>query len=78
MKRLYRSNDNRVLAGVVGGIGEYFDVDPVILRVITIVFFVFTGFFPVGLIYILAIFVMPKKTEKYRVVDVDEEKETKE
>jgi phage shock protein C len=33
-RRLYRSRRNRMIAGVVGGIAEYFDVSPTILRVI--------------------------------------------
>jgi phage shock protein C len=33
-RRLYRSRKNRVIAGVAGGIGEYFDIDPVFVRVI--------------------------------------------
>jgi phage shock protein C len=36
-RRLYRSRRNRMIAGVVGGIAEYFDVDPTILRVIWMV-----------------------------------------
>ncbi len=31
-KQLYRSNTNRVLGGVCGGIGEYFNIDPVLIR----------------------------------------------
>jgi len=37
MKRLYRSRTNRVIAGVCGGIGEYFNIDPVIVRILAIV-----------------------------------------
>ena len=33
-RRLYRSRRNRVVAGVAGGLGEYFDIDPVFVRVI--------------------------------------------
>lgn len=33
-KRLYRSNKNKVICGVCGGIGEYFNVDPVMIRLI--------------------------------------------
>lgn len=33
-RRLYRSRKNRVVAGVAGGIGEYFDIDPVFVRVV--------------------------------------------
>ena len=36
-KRLYRSRSNRILAGVCGGVGEYFGVDPVIIRILAIV-----------------------------------------
>ena len=32
-KRLYRSTTNRRLAGVCGGLGTYFDIDPVIVRI---------------------------------------------
>jgi len=37
-KKLYRSKKNRMIAGVCGGLAEYFKVDPVILRVIVVVF----------------------------------------
>ena len=37
MKRLYRSRNNRWLAGVCGGIGEYFNIDPVIIRVLAVI-----------------------------------------
>ena len=36
-KRLYRSKDNVMLAGVCGGIGEYFDIDPTLVRLAWVV-----------------------------------------
>ena len=36
-KRLYRSRRNRWIAGVCGGIGEYFNIDPIIVRILAIV-----------------------------------------
>lgn len=33
-KKLYRSNRNKMLCGVCGGIGEYFDIDPTIVRLV--------------------------------------------
>ncbi|MCL2036445.1 MAG: PspC domain-containing protein [Oscillospiraceae bacterium] len=36
-KKLYRSRDNRWLAGVCGGIGEYTGIDPIIVRVLAVV-----------------------------------------
>ncbi|HML36510.1 MAG TPA: PspC domain-containing protein [Bacillota bacterium] len=55
-KKLYKSND-KVLAGVCGGIGEYFNVDPVIIRLLWVVFTLLAG---AGLIaYIIAAIIMP-------------------
>jgi phage shock protein C len=42
-KRLYRSETNRVISGVCGGLGEYFDVDPVLVRVVTVILTLATG-----------------------------------
>lgn len=61
MKKLYRSNKNKVWAGIIGGVGEYFDIDPVILRLLWLLIAVFTGFFPALIAYIIAIFIVPKK-----------------
>jgi len=64
MKRLYKSKDNKVLSGVIGGIGQYFDVDPVILRVAWVVLVALSGFMPGVAAYFLAILVMPEKLEE--------------
>jgi phage shock protein C len=34
MKKLYKSKENKVFCGVIGGLGEYFDVDLVVLRLV--------------------------------------------
>jgi len=44
MKTLYRSRKNRVIAGVCGGIGEYFDVDPTLIRIVWAVSVLVGGF----------------------------------
>ena len=36
-KRLYRSETNKVITGVCGGLGDYFDIDPVLVRVIAVI-----------------------------------------
>lgn len=59
MKRLYRSTTNRSFAGILGGLGEYFDVDPTALRVFFVFFVLITGFFPGVLAYLIAIFMIP-------------------
>jgi phage shock protein C len=59
-KRLVRSMDERKLAGVCGGFGEYFGIDPVLLRVGLIAVTVTTGFVPGIAFYIGAWVVMPE------------------
>jgi phage shock protein PspC (stress-responsive transcriptional regulator) len=59
MKKLYRSETNKRLAGVCGGIGEMLDVDPTIIRVATVVLALVTGIFPFAVGYIIAWLVFP-------------------
>ena len=56
-KRMYKSSKNRILTGVCGGIGEYFNIDPTIVRLIFLVL-IFAGFSGV-LVYIIAALIMP-------------------
>jgi phage shock protein C len=59
-KKLYRSNDNKMILGVCGGIAEYFNLDPTLIRVIAILFIVSSA--GIGLFaYILSALVMPSK-----------------
>lgn len=57
MKRLYRSRKNRMIAGVCGGIAEYFNIDPVIVRLIAVALFFVGG--SALLAYIIAMIVIP-------------------
>lgn len=57
-KRLRRSKKNRILAGVMGGIAEFFDVDPTIVRVLFVIS-IWTGL-PVA-IYVLLAIIMPEE-----------------
>lgn len=61
-RKLYRSNENKILAGIIGGLGEYFDIDPTVLRLGWLLVFVFTGIFPGLLAYFVAILIVPKKS----------------
>jgi len=60
-KKLYRSADNKVLAGVMGGFGEYFNVDPVILRIGWLLVTIFTGLMPGIIAYVLAAIIIPSE-----------------
>lgn len=63
MKRLYRSRRDKMIAGVVGGMGEYFDIDPTILRVAYVLLSVLTVFFPGILVYVILVLIIPKEGE---------------
>ena len=60
MKKLYRSDTNKVLAGICGGLGEYFDVDATVIRLFWLLIVIFSGIFPGVIAYILALFLIPK------------------
>ena len=60
-KKLYKSNQNKMLDGVCGGIAEYFGVDATIVRVAGIVLALAAG--SGVLAYVLAALIMPRKPE---------------
>lgn len=55
--KLYRSRDKKILGGVASGLGEYFNIDPVIFRVL-FVLFVFLDWFGL-LAYVILWVVLP-------------------
>ncbi len=61
MKRLYLSNIDRKVAGVCGGLAEYFDIDPTLVRLAVVVTALATAIFPVFVGYILAWMIVPRK-----------------
>lgn len=58
MKKLYRSS-NRIVAGVCGGIAEYFAVDPTVIRVVYLILSLFSAGFPGLLLYIILMVLIP-------------------
>ena len=60
-KKLYKSNTNKMLEGVCGGIAEYFGIDPTIVRLAWVVFCALGGS---GILaYIIAAIVIPRRPE---------------
>lgn len=74
-KRLFRSNKNKIIAGVAGGLGEYFDVDPVIIRII----FVVTGLMGGSglLAYIICWIIIPQEPVEIYSTDPKSKSKTK-
>ena len=61
MKRLRLSRTDRKVFGVCGGIGETYDVDPTLIRLIVVFLCFATAVVPVVLTYFVAWLIMPKK-----------------
>ncbi len=83
--RLTRSHSDRMLTGVAGGMAEYFDIDPVIMRLLWVLGAVFTGGVLLVVYFVMAI-IMPSPPdgeeeyddeEEYEDEDLDEEDEAR-
>ncbi len=59
-KKLYRSTQNRMLGGVLGGLADYTGIDASLLRILTVVGFI-VGVGSLGLIYLVWIFIVPNE-----------------
>lgn len=59
-KKLRRSTKDCMIAGVCGGLGEFFGLDVSLLRIIYILLSLFSAGFPGLLIYIIMVLVVPK------------------
>ena len=60
-KRLYKSRNDRMIAGVCGGIGEYFDIDPTLIRILWVTLLFMAGG---GLVaYLIAWIVIPNASQ---------------
>ena len=83
-KKLYKSRKNKMIGGVCGGLAEYFNMDPTIVRIIAAILCILKG---AGfIIYLIAVIVMPYDDEafdeddtenlKSANIDPDEEKKS--
>ena len=60
MRRLHLSTKNKKIFGVCGGIGETYDVDPNLIRILVFFLALATGILPMVLTYIVARLILPK------------------
>ena len=68
----YRSRNGMIL-GVCSGLGEHFDFSVFWIRVILVIIFVLSGFWPIGALYFIASFIM--KPKPVRPIETEEEQE---
>lgn len=62
-KQLTRSRTNRMIAGLCAGLGNYFNIDPTIVRLLFVLAF-FTGFGGIALVYLIMAFIIPEEPVK--------------
>ena len=60
-KRLNRTQSDKWIAGVCGGLGKFFGMDPTIWRLIFLIGGLFSGIFPFFFIYLIMWFTVPKE-----------------
>lgn len=65
-KRLYRSRSDRKVAGVLGGMAEYFGFDPSWVRIAYAIATIVTGVVPLTFLYVVMAFVVPKAPKAAR------------
>ena len=59
MKRIYRSSRDKKLAGLCGGIGEMFEIDPTLVRLVCVFLCLTTAIVPLVVSYIVAWIIVP-------------------
>ena len=75
-KKLYRSKKDKMIAGICGGIAEYFDVDSTLIRLLAVIFILLGG---AGfVVYIIAWIIIPETPEKVSDDKFDKREEPKE
>lgn len=62
-RRLYRSESDRMIAGVLGGLAGYLRIEPSLTRIAYVVFTVLTGFFPGILLYLVMMLIIPPEPD---------------
>ena len=69
-KKLVRSS-NKVLAGVLGGIAEYFDTDATLVRICYVALTIFSAAFPGLLLYLIMLLIMPEAGPNDNIEDAE-------
>jgi phage shock protein C len=60
MKRIYRSQEDKKIAGILGGLGELFDIDPTLLRLLFVFIGLATGVIPLVVAYLIGWIIIPR------------------
>lgn len=69
-EKITRSCDDNIIGGVCGGVAQYFDIDPTIVRIVVAFTAVFTAIFPFLALYIIAWIVIPEEDPYDKQFDI--------
>ena len=72
-KKVYRSSTDKIFAGVCGGLGEYFDIDSTIIRLIWVFLGLISAFVGAIVAYFICAFIIPVKNKDYNNPYPDEQ-----
>ncbi len=61
MKRIYRSQEDKKIAGILGGLGELLDIDPTLFRLLFVFIGLATGIIPLAVAYLVGWIIIPKR-----------------
>jgi phage shock protein C len=64
MKKIYISKTDKKILGICGGIGQALDIDPTLVRLITVFLCIATGIIPLLVTYFAAWFIVPFESQK--------------
>lgn len=68
-RKLTRSYDDRLLAGVLSGLAHYFNWNPTVVRVLFVILMIVTGIFPAVVLYLVLFAIMPSDPDHPGVLD---------
>ncbi len=68
MKKLYRSQKNRMIAGLCGGVGEVYSIDPTLLRLACVFICLVSGIFPLLITYLIAWIAIPLSVKSWGII----------
>lgn len=60
-KKLYLSDHDKKISGVCGGLGEYFNIDPTLIRLVWVILALPTAFFGAAIVYLIAAAIIPRR-----------------
>lgn len=66
MKRLYRSRTDRKITGLLGGLGQYFSIDPALIRLLFIIFSFMVAVIPALILYFIAAIFIPLEPHRIK------------